>query len=761
MNRRKPVAAALLGIFAAPVALAQQAAAPIAADTPPPPLSSPAQSQPAAAGKPVTTLREIVVTGEYDKDNFSTPKSSISRLPPDPRDIPQSVTVINKALMQSQGAATLADALRNVPGLTIGAAEGGQIGNNINLNGFSARTDVFLDGGRDRGQYFRDTFALDAVEVLMGPSSMLFGRGSTGGVVNQVTKKPTLTAANEVSGALTTNGLARATADFNRPLSETSAFRVALMTQSGDATSRDQSRVRDSGIAPSFKTGIGTPTEITLSALLLHNRDMPDYGLPPLNGAPANVSRDAAYGFTDDRTLQDVTALTAIVEHRIDAKSSFRNQTQYNRVHTDAVETAPNTIGTVTVAGFVPLTPAATSSLPLAQLYVRQQSHDRDIHDTAFSNQSEWTARFGEAGVQHTLLAGLEFGRDTYNNQNYARNGSCNGVAMQAAGATTGYVDCEPLLAPVTTTSPTSVPRSTTNLATGSANSQAAYLNDTLAVGKEVKLVGGLRYDRYAASIANSINLLNTRGSTTLASADQTVTYTSVRLGAIWQPTTTQSHYLSYSTSFNPSLEQLVSTTGISTPLPPEKNKAYELGSKLDSSDGDLAFNAAVFEITKFNARSQNSDGTFVASGTIRVDGARIGASGRITKDLQIFTGYTWLDARITDAIAVGTQGKVPGNTPKGSANLWTTYAFIPHWEVAGGMSYVSSRYANNTNTVQVPNYVRWDASLAYRQRNFDVRLNVFNLGNKRYFDQLIQSDGGRSVPGGRRSAMLSATYRF
>ena len=98
------------------------------------------------------------------------------------------MTVLNQALLQSQGVTSLSNALRNVPGITIGGAEGGQIGNNINLNGFTARTDIYLDGFRDRGQYYRDTFALDKVEVLMGPSSMLFGRGSTGGVINQVSQ---------------------------------------------------------------------------------------------------------------------------------------------------------------------------------------------------------------------------------------------------------------------------------------------------------------------------------------------------------------------------------------------------------------------------------------------------------------------------------------------------------------------------------------------------------------------------------------------
>ncbi|MFP3533922.1 TonB-dependent receptor plug domain-containing protein, partial [Burkholderia sp. SIMBA_042] len=120
------------------------------------------------------------------------------------RDIPQSVTVINKALMESQGLTSFQDALRNAPGITIGGAEGGQIGNNINLRGFTAQNDIYLDGFRDRNQYYRDTFDLDSVEVLYGPSSMLFGRGSTGGVINQVSKKANLKPSAEVSTTIGT-----------------------------------------------------------------------------------------------------------------------------------------------------------------------------------------------------------------------------------------------------------------------------------------------------------------------------------------------------------------------------------------------------------------------------------------------------------------------------------------------------------------------------------------------------------------------------
>jgi catecholate siderophore receptor len=745
-----PLAASLIALFTTPNVWAQAAAAP---DAPP--------GAEAAAGDlrvaQRTTLPEVNVQGSQKHDDYTGSTTSINKLAPDLRDVPQSVTVINKALLQSQGAVSLADALRNVPGITLGGAEGGQIGNNINLNGFSARTDIYLDGFRDRGQYYRDTFALDSVEVLMGPSSMLFGRGSTGGVINQVTKKPSLKALTEVTASVTTNGMVRTTLDHGEAISDTAAWRIAAMAQDGRPTTRDVMKNKDYGLAPSLKLGIGTPTEITLSALLQHNRDMPDYGVSPLNGKPVAVDRNTFYGYTDDRFIQDIGALSATIEHHFSQDLTLRNQTQYNDVRVDARETASQGIGTIDpVKGFVSVN--GVSDLPLGDLYVRLQSHDRVIHDKSISNQTELSVKLDSGSIRHNLLAGLELGHDSYRNQNAYRNGGCDGVPSTG---TSGYIACEPLLDPDYTASPSDVPSTTGNLATGSANTAAVYVNDTAELGKQLELVGGLRYDRYAASIGNSINSSNTKGNTAPASVDQTVTFTSVRLGGIWQPSDAQSYYLSYSTSFNPSLEQLVNTTGVTAPLPPEKNRAYELGGKWDLLDAKLSLNAAAFQITKYNARSQNSDGTYDATGTVRVNGARIGAAGAITNHWKVFGGYAYLDAEIVDGIAVNTEGKVPGNTPRSSATLWTTYEFMPHWEIGGGAAYQASRYANNTNTVQVGSYARWDATLAYRQRTYDIRLNLFNLTNKYYYDALIQSDGGRSVPGTGRSAMLTFSYHI
>ncbi|WP_443114338.1 TonB-dependent receptor [Herbaspirillum seropedicae] len=738
MNRLTPIAAALVATFAAPLPLhAQQVS---------PPTTS--------AGKPAAEGQLAPVTVQGQRDDFASTGTALTKLPADLRDVPQSVTVVNKAQMQSQGASSLSDALRNVSGITLGGAEGGQIGNNINLNGFSARTDIYLDGFRDRGQYYRDTFAIDEVEVLMGPSSMLFGRGSTGGIINQVSKKANLKAATEISGSVTTNGLVRSTVDVNRPLSDTSALRIEAMAQNGAASTRKQTDVQDFGLAGSYVWGIGTSTEITLSALLQHNQDQPDYGLPALNGHPVNVDRNTAYGLNSDRTIQDVASFNVGVKHKIAPDVTLRNQTQFNYVHTDAVETAPNTIGTVSGAGFTQLV-NASSNLPLSSLFVRGQSHDRVITDYSIFNQTELTAKFATGSIKHDAVVGVEVGHDGYDNQNYYRNGSCNGTALNANGATTGYVDCVPLVNPSYSAAGSSVSSRTGNRAGGSANTLAAYVGDTIELVPQFKLVGGLRYDRYIASITNSI-----ASARTPAAASQTINFLSLRSGAIWQPTSAQAYYVSYGTSFNPSLEQLTGTQGQQN-LDPEKNRSYELGGKWDLADG-LALTAAAFQITKDNARSQVATGVYALAGKVRVNGARAGATGHITRAWQVAANYTYLDAKVLEGAAGDNSvGKVPVNTPKHTLTTWTTYDLAPHWQIGGGASYMSQRYADAPNTVQVGGYTRYDAMLAYTTKAYDIRLNLYNLSNKMYYDALIQSDGGRSVPGSGRTALLSLTYRM
>ena len=749
MNRLTPIASALLALTAAAPAWSQTASTNNASAAVG---SAAAAAAPGAAGA-VMGVQEVEIAGQ-SSSAFTKNDSSLNKLPADLRDVPQSVTVLSKALLQSQGAASLSDALRNVPGVTLGGAEGGQIGNNINLNGFTARTDIYLDGFRDRGQYYRDTFALDAVEVLMGPSSMLFGRGSTGGVVNQVSKVAQLKPVTEVDASATTNGMVRTTADVDRAVDASSAFRVAGMAQTGRPTTRDEMKNTDFGLAPSLRFGIGTPTEITLSALLQKNHDMPDYGFSPWLGRPVNAPHDNFYGYKNDRTNQDVATFSALVSHRFGDDMTLRNEIQSNHVHVDARETASQSLGAIPgetgvtetncALGFCTAAPAT----PLDKLYVKLQSHDRVITDHSVFDQLDLSARLDTGPVHHEVITGAEIGQDTYSNQSYSRTGQCNGVTMTA-----GYVGCEPLLAPVYQDSPANVPDVKGNLSTSRANSYGAYLSDTLSFGSQFKLVGGIRRDRFDATIVNTI--------TAPRNIAQDVSYTSYRAGGIWQPTLAQSYYVSYSTSFNPSLEQLTNTTGTTRPLQPETNKAWEAGGKVDILAGKLSVDGAVFQITQDNARSADSSGNYSATGTVRVRGARLGGSGLLAHGWKVFAGYAYLDARIIDGIGVGTQGMVPGNTPRNSGTLWTTVELVPHWDIGGGAVYASRRFANNTDTTLVGGYARWDGTLDYHQPTYDVRLNVFNVFDRKYFDALIQSDGGRAVSGTGRSAMLSFSYHL
>ena len=727
--RLTPIGAAVAAMLAGPgIAFAQTA-------------GSTGTTGPASAE---TTLPEVKVRDAAPGGDFAPGLSNAGgRVPTPIRDIPQTVNVINRAVMESQGATSLADALRSVPGITIGAAEGGTIGNNFNLRGFSARTDLYLDGMRDRGQIYRDVFSLEQIEVLKGPSSMLYGRGSTGGVINQVSKLPTLTPHNEASVSLGTQPSLRTTADLNQPLSDTSAFRISVMAQDVNST-RDVMQNKDYGIAPSLRFGINTPTEVTLSALLSHNKDMPDYGLPPVNGAPAQVDRHTLFGLTDDRTIQDVAQFTAKVTHKLTSETTLQNQTRYANYVVNARESGPNSIGTVTggvYTAFPATNLANTTNLPLSQLFFALGSHDRVITDNSFYNQTDLITNFQTGGVRHDFIAGLEVGDERNNLVNSTRNVGTN-----------AFFTVLPVVNPVY---PTGAGLASTpgNIVQSSATTFAPYVNDTMTFSKEWKLVAGLRHDLYKAQLSNSISLPS--------SAQQTINFNSVRSGLLYQPSNAESYYVSYGTSFNPSLEALTLTSGQQS-LDPEKNKSYEAGAKWDLLNGNLSFSSAVFQVEKTNARTQISTGVFDLVGDIRVRGFELGAAGRIRPNWQVLAGYTRLDAKIVKASALdGTQGNVPANTPRDSASVWTVYNVTHDWEIGTGLTYMSPRFAANNDAVQVPDYVRWDATIAYHQPKYDIRLNLLNITNRLNYESLIPSDRGRAVPSIDRTALLTYTQRF
>ncbi|HCT40096.1 MAG TPA: TonB-dependent siderophore receptor [Moraxellaceae bacterium] len=699
---------------------------------------------------PPQVMQEVMVTaGAVTEQKSYTPGVSTvgGKAPAALRDIPQSVMVVDRAVMDDQAVASLTEALRNVPGITISAGEGGNIGDNINLRGYSARTDVYVDGFRDRGQYSRDTFALDAVEVLKGPASMLFGRGSTGGVINQVSKKPDLETRGQIGVSVGTDDYYRTTFDYNTRISDTSAFRIAAFGQDTQST-RDVVEKKDFGLAPSISFGIGTPTEVLMSALVQRNRDIPDYGFPLYRGAlttpenpgkPIAANHDNFYGFTDDSYDQDINVLNASVSHRFNDAVRVQNRLQYGEYETYA---SPTT---------VTLPTSVTASTPLDTVTGTRARRERELRDSTLYNQTDLFVKFDTGAIAHHLMAGVEVGRDTYENQAYLWTGV----------PTTNMAD--PVYGPM----PGSATRTTSATRTdNTAETVAVYVNDQADLTEQLKLVAGVRMDRYDLE-ADTIT--NATGATQRYSRVDEMT--SVRGGLVWQPDAVQSYYASYGTSFNPSGETLTMSQSTST-VAPEESESFEIGAKYALYNDALQLATAVFRVDKSNARTKDPlTGFTTLDGNTRVDGFEASVAGKLAEKWQMLAGYTYLDSEIVaskDRRNVGSssspvydlyaEGNHMANVPTHSATLWTTYGISANWEIGGGAVYMADRFVDNYEAAVIDDYTRYDATLAYLQKKYDVRLNLQNLGNEEYFET---ASTGRATPAKGRGAIMTLTYRF
>ena len=710
-----------------------------------------AQTAPGAepAQSTETSLPKIKATATEERDNSRA--STGGKFDTPLRDVPQSITVLDRKMLDTQAAASLKDALRNVPGITLGAGEGGVIGDNINLRGFSARTDVYLDGMRDRGQYTRDVFALQAVEVLKGPSSMLFGRGSTGGVINQISKKPDLRERGELGATIGTDGYYRATADFNHALSDNAAFRVAAGGPSVEST-RAVSKNEDYGIAPTLRLGIGTPTEITVAALVQRNRDIPDYGFPFVTTAGAGTVRKPIaapahnyYGYTDDRFNQDVNLLSLTLQHKPSADTTIRTRLQVSDNRTDA---RANPLGTVVRAG------GGVPSLAddLNDLSAPRSTRERRLKDTSLISQTDVTTRATLSGLAHQFTAGVELARERSRDDRYAWNTAAADALINLGS---------PVYEGISGT------HALTRTATTQADTLAVYVNDQIELSPQWKLVGGVRNERFRVH-SELVKYTLPPGfpvDTTEAASPKSETMWSPRAGLLFQPDEAQTYYASYGTSFNPSAE-FVTQSASTAALRAERNRSFELGAKLDLLDGELSLNAALFRVEKTNPRTQDAAGTQVTEGMIRVDGAELGVTGRLSPQWEVFAGYTFLDAKIAESPQIGTgvdlgiadQGKTAPNAPRHNATLWTTYRLTPQWELGGGAQFASERWLNNFETAKVDGYTRWDATVAYLQKSWELRLNLQNLSDAVYFEA---SSAGRATPVRGRTALVSGLIRF
>jgi catecholate siderophore receptor len=664
------------------------------------------------------------------------------------RDIPQSVTVVTEKLIDDRNLDTLKDVLHNTAGVTFAAAEGGE--EDIRLRGFSLATsgDIFVDGMRDPAFYERDTFNNDRIELLRGSASMLFGRGSTGGAVNQASKQPRTMDEHEVSTTLGNHNYRRVTGDFNIQTGENAALRINAMATKADNNGAGSS-IDKRGIAAAYRFGIGTADEFSLGLYSLVNNNGMNYGMPwirptasaPISQATINNKLDpsAYFGMASDYNKGSATTLHLSHTHR------FQDDSELKTAVRKGLYTRDQRAGTVRIQGNTNATPGATNLTNFSDATILTRGNNAKIQDLdAVYAQSDYSRKFSALGLKHEVLAGVDLAKEGKNV--YAASAVTKPTTTAGNPNDGAWID--------------EAARTVTKSSTFNADNLGVYAQDMLEVAPGWKLLGGLRYDR----MRGTYNTINTAGKITGAYA-QTIGDWSQRVGFLYQPNDRSSFHFSYGTSFNTSADTY-SYSANSANTPPEQSKNIEFGAKLDTPDKRFTTRLAIFQSTKFNERNTDPDSAatqFLLSGQRHTTGLEVDITGLLTPKWEVFGSYMWMpDANIdvSNATANGARvGERPGLTPVHSGTVWSTYQLTSQLRLGGGVNFRSEQSAATNPGFMAPAYATVDLMTEYKfSERYVLKGNVANVANTLYADALYT---GHYIPGSGRNVQLTLNVKF
>ena len=708
--------------------------------------------------KPVV-IKERAVAPE-GKDSVRATRTSIGKGQQELRDIPQSVTVITEKLMDDRNLDTLKDVLHNTAGVTFQAAEGGE--EDIRLRGFSLSTtgDIFVDGMRDPAFYDRDTFNNDRVEVLRGSASMLFGRGSTGGAVNQVSKAPRTFGQNEISTTVGSFNYRRITGDFNVQTGEDSAVRVNAMATKADNNGAGSS-IDKKGIAVGYGLGIGTADEFLVSLYSLDNNNGMNYGLPwikptasaEISATTVNNKLDpgAYFGMASDYNAGTAKYATARHTHRFQdggelktvlRKGSYTRDQRAGTVRLCQSSTNPTT-GLVTNPQ-CPAIKVALDTFGPSTIFTRGNNPKIQDLDSLYA-QSDYSQKITAWGLKHEFLTGLDFVRETKNV--YAASGVTKPTTW--AGS------------PFDGASVNEATRTITRSSAFEAQNLGIFAQDLVQVAPSWKVLAGLRYD----NLRGNFDSINAAGVVTSKYA-QTIGDWSERAGVLYQPNEMRSYHLSWGTSFNTSADTY-SYSALSANTSPEQSRNIEIGAKLDTADKRFSTRLAIFQSTKFNERNTDPDSAaqaFLLSGQRHSSGFEMDVSGHLTPKWEMFGSYMWMPDAAIDAAAptAGSgdrQGERPALTPIHSGTVWTTYQINEQWRVGAGINFRGEQSANRNPGWMAPAFTTVDVLTEYTfNEKVSLKGNISNIGNVVYADALYT---GHYIPGSGRNAQLQLNVKF
>lgn len=763
----------------------------------------------------------IVTDTAIDEQGYKVDKADSPKFTAPLVDTPRSITVIPASVIKDTASASLTEALRTVPGITLGAGEGGNpLGDRPFIRGFDSQASTYLDGVRDVGAQSREIFAVEQIEVVKGSDSTTGGRGGAGGSLNLVSKTPKADRFVAASGSVGNADYKRATIDINQPINEFIGVRLNAMWHDQDVAGRDSIWSKRWGVAPSIKLGLTGPTSLTISYYHLDTDELPDSGIPylytignapagvtetgpaqdftTLGGRKVSVPRGAYYGLKNrDFRETKVDNFTIRAEHDFGGVT-LRNTSRYGHSTQGYVWTQPD-----------------DQQGNVANGLVWRRINSRYSETDGLLNQTDLFGEFTIGGIKNSFAASVEFSEEKAANGSYVNNattgtaiatgttavgGRCGAASLARFNCTSidnpnpndpwvSYAtDASSVVSPITLAA-----RKTFTLS--KTTTKAASFFDTITLTDQLLINLGGRFDRYETSVSPGLAATSTANRTTLKRQDDLWTY---QAGIVFKPTESSSIYASTSTSATPpgsfiangAEGNALNTTsqGLTDALKVEKTKSYEIGAKANLFGDSLSLTLAAFRTETKNARATNDAGTVAFIGERLIKGIEFGFNGNITPEWNVFGGYTYMDSEIVDggftATTVGAltryapsvnTGKQFPNTPKHSLTAFTNYKVTPAFTLGGGAIYMAKVYGgySDTRTItngavvitkelarMVPSYWRFDGSASYSFTDaINLQVNVNNVFNKRYYDKAYAAHYANQAAGRTAIATLNIKY--
>jgi catecholate siderophore receptor len=647
--------------------------------------------------------------------------STATRTPTPLRDVPQAVTVVSRALITEQAMQGMADVTRYVPGVTMGQGEGNR--DQPTIRGNISTSTFFLNGLRDDVQYFRDLYNVDRVEVLKGPNALIFGRGTGGGVINRVSKEADWTPVRELTLQGGSYDTRRGSVDFGQGVSQSVALRFNGMYENSDRFRHDVNLERY-GVNPAVTVAAGSRTRITADYEHFSDYRTADRGIPSFAGRPAQTDIRTFFG-DPSQSWSDalINVGTAMVEHELSPTLQLRSRVlfgDYDKMYQNVFPGSVDSTGT------------------LVSLSAYNNRNDRN---NLFS-QTDLIWRASTGSVRHTLLAGVDLGRQV--SRNLRNTGFFDGTATSIS---------VPLQRPTIQHPVSFRPGETDAHNRVRVNSAGVYLQDQVALTPELQLIAGARLERFDLTFHNFRNGQD---------LDRTDDLFSPRAGVVVKPVALLSLYGSYGVSYLPSAgDQFSSLTATTETLEPEKFENYEVGAKLDVANG-LALTGAVYQLDRTNTSAPDplDPSLTVQTGSQRTRGVEVGATGQVTPSWEVAAGYALQDAEITGRTSQAEPGAKVPVVPRHTVSVWNRYQLHPRWGVGLGVLYQDDMFASIDNTVTLPSFTRFDAGVFFTlSDHLRAQVNVENLFDEEYF---ITSHSNNNIsPGSPRAVRASMTAGF